>query len=73
MTVISRNDFDNWKSDPVTKAFFQAAQERIEEAKDVLSVEAGLNPIQDNTLRGLIQAYREIQDFRVEDIEEVEE
>jgi len=73
MTVISRNDFDNWKSDPVTKAFFQAAQERIEEAKDVLSVEAGLNPIQDNTLRGLIQAYREIQDFRVEDIEEVQE
>lgn len=73
MTVISRNDFDNWKSDPVTKAFFQAAQERIEEAKDVLSVEAGLNPIQDNTLRGLIQAYREIQDFRVEDIEEVQD
>ena len=73
MTVISKSDFDNWKSDPVTKAFFQAAQERIEEAKDVLSVEAGLNPIQDNTLRGLIQAYREIQDFRVEDIEEVQE
>ena len=73
MTVISRNDFDNWKSDPVTKAFFQAAQERVEEAKDVLSVEAGLNPVQDNTLRGLIQAYREIQDFRVEDIEEVQE
>ncbi len=73
MTVISKSDFDNWKLDPVTKAFFQAAQERIEEAKDVLSVEAGLNPIQDNTLRGLIQAYREIQDFRVEDIEEVQE
>lgn len=73
MTVITKSDFDNWKLDPVTKAFFQAAQERIEEAKDVLSVEAGLNPIQDNTLRGLIQAYREIQDFRVEDIEEVQE
>ena len=73
MTVISKSDFDNWKSDPVTKAFFQAAQERVEEAKDVLSVEAGLNPVQDNTLRGLIQAYREIQDFRVEDIEEVQE
>ena len=37
MTVISKSDFDNWKSDPVTKAFFQAAQERVEEAKDVLS------------------------------------
>ena len=71
MTVISRNDFDNWKSDPVTKAFFQAAQERVEEAKDVLSVEAGLNPVQDNTLRGLIKAYREMQDFSVEYIEEI--
>ena len=73
MTVISKSDFDNWKADPVTKAFFQAAQERVEEAKDVLSVEAGLNPVQDNALRGLIKAYREMQDFSVEYIEEIEE
>lgn len=73
MTVISKSDFDNWKADPVTKAFFQAAQERVEEAKDVLSVEAGLNPVQDNTLRGLIKAYREMQDFSVEYIEEIAE
>ena len=73
MTVISKSDFDNWKADPVTKAFFQAAQERVEEAKDVLSVEAGLNPVQDNTLRGLIKAYREMQDFSVEYIEEIED
>ena len=73
MTAISKSDFDNWKSDPVNKAFFQAAQERVEEAKDVLSVEAGLNPVQDNTLRGLIKAYREMQDFSVEYIEEIEE
>jgi hypothetical protein len=72
MAVISQNDFINWKSDPVTKAFFQAAHERIEDAKDVLSVQAGINAEQDNYLRGMVQAYREIQDFRIDDIQETD-
>jgi hypothetical protein len=71
MQIPSKSDFDNWKSDPVTKAFFTAARERVEDAKEVLSVQAGLDPIQDNLIRGLIQAYREMQDFRIEDLEEV--
>ena len=70
MQVPSQSDFTDWKSNHVTKAFFMAAQERIEDAKNVLSIEAGINPVQDNLLRGLIQAYREIQDFRIEDLEE---
>ena len=70
-SVISRSDFERWRGDPVTKAFYLAARERIEDAKDILSVQAGLDKDQDNLLRGLIQAYREMQDFRIEDIEEV--
>lgn len=70
MQVPSLSDFIEWKSHPVTKAFFMAAQERVEDAKDVLSIEAGINPVQDNVLRGLIQAYRELQEFRIEDLEE---
>jgi len=70
MAILSRSDFENWKADPVTKMFFQAASERIEDAKDVLSVQAGLDPQQDNYLRGLVQAYRELQDFRIEDLAE---
>ena len=72
MAILTRSDFDTWKSDVVTKAFFQAARERIEDAKDVLSVQAGFDPKEDNYLRGLIQAYREMQDFRVDDIQETE-
>ena len=72
MTIPSQSDFENWKGDFVTKAFFHAVQERIEGAKDILSVQTGLNPNQDNYLRGLIQAYREIQDFRIDDLEGVE-
>ena len=70
MAIITKSDFDLWKADPVTKAFLQAAHERIDDAKDVLSVQAGINAEQDNYLRGMIQAYREIQDFRVDDIQE---
>jgi len=72
MPIITKSDFDNWKADPVTKAFMFAINERIEESKDVLSVQAGINPNEDNYLRGFIQAYREIQDFRVEDAQETE-
>lgn len=68
MAIPSQSDFENWKSDFVTKAFFQAAHERIEDAKDVLSVQSGIDSVQDNYLRGMIQAYREIQNFRIEDI-----
>lgn len=72
MAIPNQSDFENWRGDFVTKAFFHAAQERIEGAKDILSVQAGLNANQDNYLRGLIQAYREIQDFRIDDLEGVE-
>jgi len=72
MVIPSPSDYENWKSDFVTKAFLQATHERIEDAKELLSVQAGLNPEQDNYVRGLIQAYREIQNFRIEDLEDLD-
>ena len=69
MAAISKEDFISWKADPVTKAFFQAAQERIEDAKSVLSTQAGCDPLQDKMLVGLIQAYKEMQYFHIEDLE----
>lgn len=72
MTVITVSDFSDWRSNPVTKAFYEACNIRVEDAKDQLSISAGLDPVQDNLLRGLILAYREMQDFRVDDIEGME-
>ena len=72
MAIPSQSDFENWKGDFVTKSFFHAAHERIEDAKDVLSVQAGIDSNQDNYLRGLIQAYREVQQFRIDDLEDRE-
>lgn len=73
MEIPTRSDFDAWKIHPVTRAFFLAAQERVKDAMEVLSIEAGLNSTQDNLLRGLIQAYREMQEFRIEDLEDAVE
>lgn len=64
---ITKDDFQLWKSEPVTEAFLEACQERIEEAKEILSVEAGMNPEQDNFYRGFIRAYREMLEFRFEE------
>ena len=72
MTVITASDFLDWKSNPVTKAFVQACDERVEDAKNELAISAGINPTQDNLLRGFILAYREMQEFRVDDLEGTE-
>ena len=65
--MINQSDSNEWKTQPVTRAFFLAAQERVEECKDVLSYSAGAEPLQDSMLVGLIRAYREMMEFRVED------
>lgn len=73
MSQISLSDFERWKSDPVTKAFFLACYERVEDAKELLSVRAGFDSLEDSMLRGLIQAYREMFDFRIDDLQEAVE
>jgi len=73
MSVIKAQDFYDWKKNDVTKAFMYAAKERIDDAMNVLSTTAGLNAIEDNYMRGFIQAYRELEDFRIDDLAEEEQ
>jgi hypothetical protein len=68
--VITKEDWNAWRLNPVTKLFYEACQIRIEDAKDILAVSAGIDPVEDNKLRGFILAYTEMQDFRVDDLEE---
>lgn len=72
MSVITASDFIEWKAHPVTKAFYQACEERVQEAMENLSVSAGLNSNEDNLLRGFIRAYREIPEFHILDLEGVD-
>lgn len=43
-----------------------ATQERIEDVKDILATQAGIDNTSDNFYRGFITAYLEIQDFRID-------
>jgi len=73
VNTITRADFIEWKANPVTRAFMDAAQFRIDECKDILSYSAGTDYMQDRLLVGMIQSYREMQDFRVDEDEEIEQ
>ena len=64
--MISKSDFQNWKMDPVTIAFFEACEERAEDAKEILAMSAGLDSISDNFHRGFVAAYLEIPQLRVD-------
>lgn len=70
MEKISASDFQQWRENNVTRAFFNAAQHRIYDAVYSLSVSAGQDAIQDNFTRGFIAAYRELENFRIDDLEE---
>lgn len=67
---ISKDDFYLWKNEPITQAVFEACQMRIDEGKDTLATQAGLDPIFDSYVRGIIKAYSEMLRITVEDIEE---
>lgn len=68
MIEITPSDFLDWKSNKVTKAFFNAAEERVNDCKEILSIQAGADSAYDRFLVGMIQAYKEMQQFHVEDI-----
>ena len=59
---MNRQDFKDWQSEPITKAFFISVTNRIEGIKDELSYQAGHSPIHDATKAGAIQALRDIMD-----------
>lgn len=69
--IVTANDFNDWKANNVTKAFYEACQLRIEEAKEILATTAGINSSDDSYMRGFIKAYTEMFGFRFEDVEEV--
>ena len=67
---ISKEDWIQWQSSEVTKAFFNAIQERINDTKDVLVGSAGLDSSSDNFYRGFIAGQNEITEFKIEFDEE---
>jgi hypothetical protein len=67
MSQITSEEWKTWKQDPVSRLFYTACIERIEESKEVLANTAGQDPGMDSFYRGFIYGYREMLEFRVED------
>lgn len=71
-STVTKEDWKTWKQDPVTRLFYDAVAERIEDAKETLANTAGNDPLQDSFYRGFIYAYREMVEFRFEEAAEEE-
>ncbi len=69
---LSKEDWKTWKQDPVTRLFYSAVDERIDDAKETLANTAGNDPLQDSFYRGFIFAYREMLEFKFEEVDETE-
>jgi hypothetical protein len=72
MSVMTKEDWKNWKQDAVTRLFYSAVDERIEDAKETLANVAGQDPLQDSFYRGFIFAYREMLEFKFEELDDEE-
>jgi len=59
---MNRSDFKDWQSHPISKAFFVAINNKVENLKEELALSAADDPKWDAVKRGAIQALRDIQD-----------
>lgn len=71
MSNITKEEWQDWKQNNVTRAYMEVCDLRVQDAKDILSVSAGLDSDTDNFYRGFIAAYQEIKGVRVEDLDDV--
>ena len=69
--MISYDDYVLWKNDPMTIAWFEACQLRVEEAKEQIVGTNAEDVAFGAYLRGMVAAYREMTTFTVEEMNEV--
>ena len=67
--IVTKDEFLGWKNDQVTGAFYEACVTRLEDAKEILVGQAGLDSDLDNFYRGFIHAYKEMLNFTIEDLD----
>ena len=69
--MITKEDFIDWKNNPVTQAFFVSLAEKINLGATELSYSAGSNPSEERFKCGMIAGYRAILDVEMEELEGV--
>lgn len=68
---MNRSDFTDWKRHPVTQVVFSQLNQRIFDIQEILSEQAGVNPVQDREFVGAIKAYRDMVNIEYDEQEEV--
>lgn len=57
---MTKTEFYDWKSNPVTKEVFKQFQVRIDSLRELLGDSAGEDPLLDRWKVGAIQAYKDL-------------
>lgn len=63
---INKNDWLDWKNNPITLLLYKEMRQRISEAQEILGRTAGLEPLKDRFLVGMVQAFNETLEFEIE-------
>ena len=58
--MINAEDVQVWLADPITKKFFEAIEDRIEQVKELVIKQAGQDSVQDSFYRGYAVACNDI-------------
>lgn len=66
--MITKADFIDWKSNPVTKAVFMEIKKLADDGVEGLSLSAGLDPLNDRAIVGKINGLRNVLDISFSDI-----
>ena len=57
---MTRNEFTEWVSSPITKEVFAGLKSRVDFLKDKLADTAGYDPLEDSMIRGYVKAFNDL-------------
>lgn len=69
---MTKDDFLEWKSHPVTKQVMKLVELKIAQGKEELSMVAGQDPGTDRQRVGKLEGLRDVHELSFYDLEEVE-
>lgn len=64
--MVSLDEFNEWLHNPVTRDLMSHIRQTIEDSKELLANEAGVNQNADRQIVGGISAFREILEWKPE-------
>lgn len=67
---MTKQEFLDWRRSEVTQTVFAMLEDRIDGLQEELGVQAGVDPLQDRSKVGAIQALKDILAITMEDISE---